>query len=288
MNDTTKKVVVGYNDSEESNYAVRWAAQVARRREAPLLVVSSRVWDEPIPALRDSEMAAQAVRLSEDLASKGADIARQEAADITINIAGVQSRATDALRGYSSEAQLVVVGHQSRSSRLRGVLSGSVALAVSRLAKCPVAVVRGSQHTLPTTHYPSIVAIDGSGHSDAALMLAARWAFETRTLLRIVMAWTTTFLDYDIDEGQQTAHASQAATDIMQAAVAKVIASYPKLQIEPVTAQGRAAEVIVQTAADASLIIMGARGRGSLASLLLGSVSREVVEQAHCPVYIVR
>src|SRR5699024_3034061 len=69
----------------------------------------------------------------------------------------------------------------------------------------------------------------------------------------------------------------EAAREIMAEAVQRVGSRYPELKVEQVVRSGRAEEVIAGAATDASLIAVGARGRGDFASLLLGSVSRDVI-----------
>ena len=61
-------------------------------------------------------------------------------------------------------------------------------------------------------------------------------------------------------------------------------------KVEPVLPFGRAADVIVAEAEEthADLIVIGSRGRGGVASMILGSVSAEVVDRAPCPVLVAR
>jgi nucleotide-binding universal stress UspA family protein len=60
------------------------------------------------------------------------------------------------------------------------------------------------------------------------------------------------------------------------------------MECEGIAVEGQAADVLLQEAQDADLLVVGNRGRGGFASLLLGSVSQQVVHHASCPVIIVR
>lgn len=288
MSSTVKPVIVGYDDTEQGKVAVLWGAKAAERRRAPLRIIAVTEWDEPIPALRNEDMAREAARRSQALADEGSRLVREQSATLKITADGQVGNVAHILVGQSTNAQLLVVG-RSGARRQRSTLPGSVAYTVANQARCPVAVVRGSLNEMPAWYYPSLVATDGSESSRMALEVAARWAAESQTPLRIVVAWKTGFLDYErsTDFGKMSP-AQQRANDLAQAVVAEVRAAWPLLEVEAVVRQGRAADVILAAASDVSLIIMGARGRGQLASLLMGSVSREVMARAECPIYIIR
>lgn len=287
-------VIVGFDDSPEATEAVRWAATVTARRGAELVVVAATD-SEGIPLNPGEEYSTSAeLAAIEQVAERGAEIARQTAS-ITVHAVGVRSGAAKALKEASVAAQLLVVGHRGRG-RLRSAMLGSIAYQVATHATCPVAVVRGNDNALPTSHTPIVVAVDGSEESAAAVTLAAQWAAEIGTPLRIVVAWrppfAVSYIDTSgapsrVDEAEDSAAAREAAA-LCRTAVAAASDGHPDLTVQTFVAPGRPAEVIVDAAADASVIVMGARGRSDFTSLLLGSVSREVMEQAQCPVYIVR
>ena len=64
--------------------------------------------------------------------------------------------------------------------------------------------------------------------------------------------------------------------------------AHPDIPVEWEVSAGSPVDVLVEASRDAGLVVVGARGRGGLASLLLGSVSRGVVHRAHAPVMVTR
>ena len=79
--------------------------------------------------------------------------------------------------------------------------------------------------------------------------------------------------------------ARQAAEDFVK----RLLADVPSddVPIEPVVTRGRASEALLARADDADVIVVGSRGHGGFAGLLLGSVSQQVVNHATCPVVVV-
>ena len=61
----------------------------------------------------------------------------------------------------------------------------------------------------------------------------------------------------------------------------------PSLEVEALAEEGQPADVLLEQGADAGLIVVGRRGLGGFKSLLLGSVSQQVVHHAACPVVVV-
>ena len=71
-------------------------------------------------------------------------------------------------------------------------------------------------------------------------------------------------------------------------AIAEWTAKYPDVDVRRHVMQGRPADILVDPSEGAALVVVGSRGRGGFSGLLLGSVSRNVVHRAHCPVVVVR
>jgi nucleotide-binding universal stress UspA family protein len=138
-----------------------------------------------------------------------------------------------------------------------------------------------------------VVGVDGSAGARAALEFAAREAALRQARLRIICAWEIPPAVYaggfapTLDQPTLDAFRAGAET-IVREAVASAKGLQPTIECEGRAVQGQPAEVLLQEARDADLIVVGNRGHGGFASLLLGSVSHQVVQHATCPVTVVR
>jgi nucleotide-binding universal stress UspA family protein len=125
------------------------------------------------------------------------------------------------------------------------------------------------------------------------VQFAAREAALRKGRLRIVCAWEIPPAVY---AGGFAPGLDQATLDGFragaEAVAAEAVAAAKQLQsgieCEGKAVQGQPAEVLLEEAGDANLIVVGNRGHGGFASLLLGSVSHQVVQHAPCPVTVVR
>ncbi len=76
--------------------------------------------------------------------------------------------------------------------------------------------------------------------------------------------------------------------NIVRAALSRVAELQPRVVCEGKVVEGQPASVLLKAAESANMIVVGSRGRGGFASLLLGSVTQQVVHHARCPVVVVR
>ncbi|WP_307791214.1 universal stress protein [Streptomyces actuosus] len=123
--------------------------------------------------------------------------------------------------------------------------------------------------------------------------LAADWAATEAELrgsaLRLVHAvGPGPEIGYDETGADLTRQVFETVTGMLDESRARIGASHPSLSIDAFVAHDRPAEAILDAAEDADLIVVGTRGRGGFAGLLLGSVSRRVAAHADRPVVVVR
>ncbi len=135
-----------------------------------------------------------------------------------------------------------------------------------------------------------LVGVDGSEHADRALEFAAEEAALREARLLVVCAWELpTLVAPLIAYPPESSEAFRNdAESIARAAVAKVADLHPSVRCEGRAMQGHPAEILLAEGEGADMIVVGHRGRGGFASLVLGSVVQHVVHHARCPVVIVR
>ncbi len=142
---------MGVDGSDASQEALRWAAEEARLRSAPLVAVHAWSFVPPQPIGDPGMLAMPAGDLPGQLGaeSDAARIALDGAvedvlgADAEVERKLVEGDAGEALVAESGSAQLVVVGSHGRSG-FKAALLGSVSRHVANHAACPVVVVKTS------------------------------------------------------------------------------------------------------------------------------------------------
>ena len=147
-------------------------------------------------------------------------------------------------------------------------------------------------HTLGVGSEPGqrvVVGVDGSQQSIDALRWAARQAGATAAHVEVVCSWEPrvgTAGPY-IAAADGTYTSPQDDARVWLARVAGVVygTDHPP-NVELLTREGHAADVLIEQSSDAALLVIGSRGLGEVAGLLLGSVSARCAEKARCPVLI--
>jgi nucleotide-binding universal stress UspA family protein len=259
-------VVVGVDGSPAARIALAWAVEEAAARDSQLDVVH---------ASRDEARALDLI--SAELAAVG-----PAAGLVHVVRSPAHGSAAGALVERSESAALVVVGRAGHGAH---PFLGTVADQVAHHAQCPVAVVPGRPEQSPPR---VVVGVDGSDCASAALRWAHEHAAARRAELVALMAWG--FLDQHPEPGgpafdphYDEASAAAALDAAVRRALGRGEAGVIRQVVNdlPVAALLRAAD-----AADA--LVTGSRGLGGFRSLLLGSVSRSLLERSPSPTVVVR
>lgn len=135
-----------------------------------------------------------------------------------------------------------------------------------------------------------VVGVDGSEGGRAALEFAAHEAATHGARLRVICAWELPYGTYAggfMPPPEMSALIEQRAEAMAQEAAEIATELEPSVYAEHQAIQGYPSEVLLAESRTAMLIVVGSRGHGGFASMLLGSVSHEVSQYAGCPVAIV-
>jgi nucleotide-binding universal stress UspA family protein len=288
----TAAIVVGVDGSLQSMHAVDWAAREAVARRCPLRIVHAFLWpllNVPIGPPAGGPPDAGLANAAEDILADATDRARRAAPALEISADLPVCSPAAALIEASHDAGLVVVGHRGLGG-FTGLLVGSVGVQTAAHASCPVVVVRGSDEPGPAAGHV-LVGVDGSPLSD----LAVDFAFSHAALhgLSVAALHVHQRPEFTVpgdqplpgpDGGDLRDYETRLLTD----AIAGYAEKYADVPVHRKIVLGRPSEVLVAESASAALTVVGSRGRGGFAGLLLGSTSQTVLQHAAGPVAVVR
>jgi len=133
-----------------------------------------------------------------------------------------------------------------------------------------------------------VVGVDGSEPSIEALKWAAHQARLTGAALEVIATW-----EYPTSLGWSPAwppdwDPAGVATKALGEVIEKVLGRDADLEIRQRVIEGNAAPALVSAARHADLLVVGSRGHGAFAGMLLGSVSEHCATHSPCPVVIIR
>jgi nucleotide-binding universal stress UspA family protein len=281
-------VVVGVDGSAPSLAAVDVAAREAVLRDRPLTVVHAFSWPYvgvPVGLTPLGPLNGDRLRAAERVVRQAVHRAETAAPGVVVDGDAVIGSPAGALVERSRTAALVVVGHRGIEG-FPGLLVGSVASQVAAHSAAPVLVVRGR----PDPTGEILLAVDGSPRSDRAVGFAFEEAALRGAMLTALHTWTHPKpaepgdmlpLVYDIPEVE----AEEAR--VLTEALAGWHDKYPDVTVRRRLVRARTRPTLVEESSRAQLVVVGTRGHGGFAGLLLGSVSQAALHHSHCPVVIV-
>ncbi|MGW2209710.1 universal stress protein [Streptomyces sp. NPDC001781] len=287
----TLPLVVGVDGSEVSLAAVDWAVDEAVRHGAQMRLVYASLWERyeagppPVGPGRSSERLP-----AEHVVASAADRAVRRNPDVEVTTAVLPEEPVTALVHEGGQASALVTGSRGRGE-VKGLLLGSVGLAVSARAHCPVIVVRGDPAGLAGTRARILLGVgDADDTSTEAVRFAFREAEVRGCVLDVVHAWRRPAFDRHGNRTRAEGPADPydgSAPAVVDARLRAAIAERPHVRTRPATPEGPAARVLVDRSAAADLVIVGARRRTGALGLRLGRVSHALLHHARCPVAIV-
>jgi len=250
-----RRVVAGISPFDARPELLAWAAAEAAARHAALELVSA------CPPRAGAEVV---------------DAARASLAEAGRSVPGVEVRtrtvigpAEHVLRAAADGADLLVVGADDHSPFVEAI-TGSVPGGLLTTSPCPMVVV--PKDAVPAgPAAPVLVGVDTAENSGAALNYAFATAARSGRELHVVLCWT--------------APREHRALAISLAGYGE---RYPDVAAAELVVDDDPVIELTRRARRAALLVLGSRGRGRLASMAFGSVSRTLIRSTRCPVAVIR
>lgn len=286
------RVVAGTDGSPGSHNAVRWAAARARLHGVGLTVARA-LPERPLPsragalrALRQGvDFQTHLSGIAQRQLEEAADVARDAEPDLDVETVLLRGDSAGALAEVTRTARLLVIG-TTGASGVSGILLGGTAAGVVQHAHGPVVVVPASSGD---PHGPVTLGLDDSHGGTHVARAAFTEANASGCPLLAIHAW-------DLDAAVEGLMPAVLAEDddisrqYMEMLAEILTEARGDLDVETLTrvVWGRAEQALAEASRAASLVVVGSRGRGGFAGLLLGSVSRSLIARSHCPTMVVR
>ncbi|MHA7209931.1 universal stress protein [Arthrobacter sp. MDT1-65] len=279
MNASTspKPIIVGYDGSDGSQRAVRWAARHASATGIPLLVAHCTAWPlfttnlGPVEGIKDSGLQHEA----EKTLAEGLELAAQAAPHLEITQRLLTGFPAEVLTTLSADASLLVTGTRGLGG-FAGLLVGSVSLHLAASASCPIMVVREDQ---PAQDHV-LVSVDGSPESDRAVLKAADLAETLKQSLHLLHVLPHRRHSPDVSADAERDPIIQQSLNLLPTGTQLTIA-------EEATTATSTPGAIIERARTASCVVLGAKGRNTLGARL-GSTVHAVLHHATGNVIVVR
>ncbi|MGW0481539.1 universal stress protein [Nonomuraea sp. NPDC003214] len=266
-------IVVGVDGSRAGLEAAAWAAAEAELRHVPLLIAHAMTrWAVETGDGRLADVAAWMREGGRSVLQAARERAGHDRPEADVETTLLAGDPREALIAAGRDAELLVIGSHGIGG-VRGMLVGSVAHGVAGRAPCDVVLVR----EVPSSPRQEIVAgVDGSETSARVLDFAFAEARLRGCRVRAVHAWNW---PGPFDDAERTVLADLLAGPRER---------HPGVPVIEETVHAHPVEALRQAATGAELLVAGSRGRGTLAGMVLGSVSQALLQHAPCPLAVVR
>ena len=304
-------VTVGLDGTRESFSAVDWAAREALTRDVPLQLIQVRESGPyPYSPIADDEVERE---WAQSITNQALDELNRNVPELHVDVEMVAGRPAHVLSDASAGTDLLVLGSRGLSTVL-GFIVGSTALPTVGHTSCPVVLVRarperehgtedGSEHgaedekadraasPVPGPATDDIVlGVDLSRQCDELITFAFETAARHSAPLRVLHAWNipqrSALRPTAVPPGM-TSELLDAQNQALAAALRPWEERYPDLKVHAEAVVGQPARLLVETAAQASMLVVGRRNRRFRIGTHLGPVTHAVMHHARSPVAVV-
>ncbi|MFD8192457.1 universal stress protein [Streptomyces wuyuanensis] len=297
----SRTVTVGLDDSPESREAAEWAAREALLRGLPLKVMyvqenaSRYVVRTPLLDLDSYQ------RWAEQLTQESAEAIRLRHPGIEVVTEHPTGTAADVLCEAAGFAELLVLGSRGLG-RLTGFMVGSVSLGVVARAERPVVLVRAEEQaadehkpdpagvpSAATPFRPVVLGLDIDHPDDTLLDFAFDAAARRKAPLRAVHAWPEPPPSFYGLSGGAELHdrLEREQASLLSQVLHRWRQKFPDVEVIEASRCGNAAQVLVNDARDASLVVVGRRIRSGALGAHIGHVTHAAMHHIAAPVAVV-
>ena len=276
MTGTTYGIVAGYDGSPGAAQALRWAAREARAR-GTVLTVSLAWTPDHMELPTESDLCDLARQHGREVLARGLPYAESVLGPGRVRADLAAGSAARVLCERSRDADMVVTGSRGHGE-LPGWRLGSVSWQVAGHASGRVVVVRGAWQPANQPPGPVVLGTDGSSAGQAAIT----FAFEEAALRDVPLVTVCALTDAPGRLG-----GSRQLEEDFDQLVASEAKEHPEVSVVRHVLAGAPRAALLTASADAQMVVVGARGRGGLEQMSLGSIAQAVLEYAPCPVGVV-
>ncbi|MEO6020818.1 MAG: universal stress protein [Knoellia sp.] len=276
----TAPIVVGLDADHPVEQVIATAADLSLATGRPIQVLNATgigivPWTAEMLGRQEAKLATLRDRL-------------HDRSGIRVEAKTIVASPSKALVDASHDAHLLVISAGQFGTVSAGLLGATTAAHIAAHASCPVLVVATDQPT--PTGGAVVVGVDIDAHSAPAVGLAFAEASRRSAPLVAIHAW---WLDLPLglvdaktwERGEAEARATRARE--MSEMLAGWREEYPDVDVHEVFTRDAPVAALCTAAADAQLLVVGTRGHGGFAGLLLGSVSTRLIHQSPCPLLVV-
>jgi nucleotide-binding universal stress UspA family protein len=277
-------VLLAFDGSPDAERAVPWAVRTAHDLGCPLSVVTARDLSRQWAAIGGGSQEWNDI--ADERLGRAGELVREHGG-VPTQLVATRQAPVEALRQLSATTRMVVLGARGHT-RIGGTVLGSVSQHVAQHASCSVAVVR--EPALAQAQ-DVVVGVDDSEECQAAVGLAFEIAAARQVPLTAVFGWHPSYGERPYgrlplsDEVVDHVHAGE---QVVAAAIAPWQERFADVEVVIEAVPIHPSRLLGDASSHHGLVVVGSRGRGAFAGMLLGSVGQAVLAHAHCPVIVAR
>jgi nucleotide-binding universal stress UspA family protein len=274
-------VLVAVDGSPASRAALDWALERAGRTPTRVRLVTV-VWTGHASFRFEDEVEP----LYERVLTEAEEHALSVRGDVEVTTSMLHGVPHAELVQASESATMLVIG-TDKSSRVAGIVYGTLPMRVAARAHCPVVVVPRSWQ--PKESAPLLLGVGDEAPSPEAADFAAREALIRQRPLELLHVWASSPV-YPTPVRERVGHLHESIRrwheEVVAESATAIRGAFPELEIVERLVEGSRIPQLIEAGEKSQLLVVGRRG-GILRGLVLGSAAHDVLMNPPCPVAVV-